>query len=170
MSVMAIKVNMGNKKTGRIQTFEVNSNVNFHLQNLVGEVRKNPKKAKKMIVMLSSTQTTFVSWLSLVSPTMAATKDNFTEELPSLIFEIVVIVGLIGLGIAVITLMLSSVWKMLFGKGKSDEWTTEILKGLAQLILSPILVTLIVGLCVFLFGDIPAFYGIKKSITTFWGN
>lgn len=89
-------------------------------------------------------------------------------ELIEIILTIIAVLAAIGVGGAMIGGMLAGIWKMAFGKQKADEWTTNIIKGLVQVLGTPVIVALIVSIFVLLFSHLPAFKPILEPIGVFF--
>lgn len=138
------------------------------IATLESEVKKNPKQAKKFKHLLSATAMMCLSMLMLADPTMAATVMNPTPNIdPDLVNTLIILMlSVAGLGVlaSVVALMLAGVWKMFFGGKQSDEWRQNIYRGLAQVLLAPVSVALVVGLAILLFSTIPAFHPLVKPI------
>lgn len=136
------------------------SKENF-IQVLESEVRKSPTQARKLLREVSKTRTMLGSIL-LLSPAIP-------PELTSSFLIAIAILAALGVGIAIVSLMLAGLWKMSgFGKARSDEWTKDIYKGLLQVLTAPIIVALVVAVCVLLFHNLPAFSPISDPIQTFF--
>lgn len=131
------------------------------LQTLESEVKQSPLRARQLLKELSKTRTMLGSIL-LVSPTV------MPPELKSSILIAIIILAALGVGIAIISIMLAGLWKMTgFGKSRADAWTVDILKGFLQVILAAPIVALIVAICILLFHNIPAFSPISDGIDVF---
>lgn len=143
-------------------------NRNFLVQ-LEGEVKTHPRQAKRFRKLLLTTQATCVSMFLLAQPTFAATTDLDPDVAKTLLLLEITCAAL-GAAAAVIGLMIAGVWKMFFGGKQADEWTTNIFKGLGQVIIAPIAVALIVGLATLLFGGLPGFQPIKNPLAAWFAH
>jgi hypothetical protein len=68
--------------------------------------------------------------------------------------------------------MLAGIWKMFpfFGGKQADAWTQDILKGIAIVLASPVIIGIIVLLFSYLFGNFPMFQPVKEAIKIFLHN
>lgn len=158
--------------TIKSKTFTIDSlgemKTNF-LNKLELEVIQQPRQAKKLKKLLMTTHSMCVSMFLLAQPTFAATTELDPDVQKSiLILEITC--AILAVALAVVGLMAAGVWKMFFGGKQADEWTTNIYKGLGQVIIAPIAVALIVGLATLLFSNLPAFQPIGKALSTWFSN
>ncbi|GAB6989441.1 hypothetical protein [Paenibacillus pini] len=147
-----------------------NNNSDF-FDKLNKEVISHPKQAKRLKKALFSIHTTLLLTLatSTVSHANPATPANpVPRELADSLLIVMGVIAALGVATAIITLMISGMWKMLFGKSRSDEWTIQIIKGLAQVVAAPIVVALIVAVFTLLFSNVSAFQPIQNPITTFF--
>ncbi|OPH61742.1 hypothetical protein BC351_00430 [Paenibacillus ferrarius] len=143
--------------------------INF-LAILESEVKSNPKQAKKFKNLLSTTSMVCLSMLMLADPTMAETMaptptpPNIDPDLVNTLIILMLSVAGLGVLASVVALMLAGVWKMFFGGSSADQWRQNIYRGLAQVLLAPVSVALVVGLAMLLFSTIPAFHPLVKPI------
>lgn len=150
------------------KTFVLEQNNRNFLDQLRVEVIQNPKKARKLLKILSTTHTVFASMLIQTDLVRAAPTNLVPPDITNSILIAIAVIAALGVGIAILSLMIAGMWKMLFGKSRADDWTVNILKGLGQLLGAPILVALIVGIFTLLFSKVPAFQPIVSPITTFF--
>lgn len=157
------------------QILDVNQGINTEnfLNQLNVEVRKNPKRAKRLIQLTSSTLTTYLSALVQSKPILAAAsfvKPTTTSQIdPDLLQIALLLIGAIAILsvlLALICLMLSGAWRMVFGGSAAWEWTVNILKGLGIVLAAPIVVFLMCGVFTLIFGNNPLFKLILEPINT----
>lgn len=140
-------------------------NENF-LQELEQEVIKSPAIAKRLIRDMKKTQVLSLSLITILTPSPA-----IPPEIVQFLLVAMGIIAALGIAIAIIASMLSGIWKMVckaLGKKNSDDWTLDIYKGLAQVLLSPLVIALIVAIFTILFRNVPAFQPIKPAIEAFF--
>lgn len=126
-----------------------NNNVNFHIPTLIKEVKKLPKKErksiKKQILTFQATVATFLllplrSMAENVNTTIPVTNlPKSAEGLPSELMELMIALLVIAVGagvvLAAILLAGAGIGKM-FRMKDANEWTTDILKGLVQVLIA----------------------------------
>ncbi len=119
------------------------TDVDFFIINLQREVRNNPREAIRLKKSLTQTLTVFTSFLALTHPAIAATK-GLPPEIDAAMLKIQLICLGISAGLAVICLMLAGMFKMLGLSTKAETWTWDIIKGLVQVLVAPVVVGIIV--------------------------
>jgi hypothetical protein len=129
------------------------NNVNFHIPTLIKEVKSFPKSRikqyKKTIQTFLVTASSFLiqSPLKSMANTTAHTQQLGTTTLPDRatgippeLFELLIKLLVIAVGSAVIfaaiLLVGAGVMKMLRKRKEANEWTTDILKGLIQILVA----------------------------------
>jgi hypothetical protein len=139
------------------------SDLGFFVQNLEKEVtdKKQLKKIKKMFRL---TFTTCVSFLSLATPAFAQESQSIIgitpDEIMKIFLEIEIIAVIIGVGLAKVFLILAGIYRMWIKKEsvkESIEWSVSILKGYVQVLMTPMILTLIFMIIYWFFGDSPFF-------------
>lgn len=115
----------------------------FFILNLQREVRNNPVQAIKMKKSLSQSLTVFTSFLALTHPALAT--NGLPAEIDAALLKIQLICLGISAGLAVICLMLAGMFKMFGLSSKAQTWTWEIIKGLIQVLIAPVVVGIIVS-------------------------
>lgn len=134
----------------------------FLTQTLLEEVKQLPKKEKKKYAVIAKTLLlTSISTLALVNPTFAATSVETVAQqqgtiMPKDIMEIgMYLIGLctiISTVLAIILSQLAGGYRMLRKEKEATAWTSDILKGYTQIILSPVIIVTIAFLAYLLFG------------------
>lgn len=130
------------------------TNINF-TQSPISEVKKEKQIHKNT---LRITCLTSISTLGIVSPVFAQTSAQSSQIMNSEIIQIFKYLeagaAVAGLGLSIILLQTAGVYRM-FPKRKKEavEWTDDIVKGLVQLILAPIIVMTITITAYLLFGN-----------------
>lgn len=142
--------------------------LNF-LVTLDKEVKQFPKRGRKLRRLLITTHSMCVS-MFLAQPAFAATSPELDPDVQQTILILEITCAILAASAAIIGLMAAGVWKMYFGGKQADEWTTNIYKGLGQVIVAPIGVALIVGMAVLLFSGIPAFQPIGEALNTWFSK
>ncbi|TVY09947.1 hypothetical protein FPZ49_11285 [Paenibacillus cremeus] len=146
----------------------VTSETENFFEALKEEVMQNPKQAKSLLKNLCTTGTTLASMLMQTNLAMAAPTSPVPTDITDGLKATIITIIVIGVGLSIILLSLSSILKMSPIKNKADEWSVNILKGLAQLLMAPIIVGLIVGLYFLLFGNVAIFQPIEDPIRVFF--
>ena len=139
-----------------VKNIAINGNQDFLIPMLEKEVNMlSPQEKLTVKNVLRTMQVTLVSSLGVATPTMAAEMDGFLPkaEILEIVGYITGITALIGVGTAIVMLQAAGVYRMFRKKKEATEWSNDILKGLAQVTVAPILVGTIVLLAHFLFGS-----------------
>lgn len=121
--------------------------VNF-ITELQKEVRNNPQKAKKLLSFLTKTNATLTSWLTLTTPTMAS---SLSQDMSTTAIDLYVQLGWIAILATIVALMLAGIWQIFMGKEKVKVWRADIIKGLLQTLLAPLIVVVMLLAINFLF-------------------
>jgi hypothetical protein len=136
------------------------SDLAFLVQRMEKEVINQDKKSlKKMKQIFQKTLTTSVLFLSLASPAMAAEPSIIgisPDEIMDLFQEIVFLVIVLGVGLANITMVLAGIYRIVFKKETAKEatkWSIAIMKGFAQVLTAPIILSLIFMIIYWFFGS-----------------
>jgi hypothetical protein len=136
------------------------------IQTIEREVNQNPNQFKRKIekwkVEVLKLQTTCASLLVL------APQSVIPDEVWKTILTVMIVVFLVGIAIGTICLMLAGIWKTL--RQDSSAWTRDILKGIGQVVLAPVIVALIVIICAYLFGNLPVYKPFKEAIDVYLHN
>ena len=148
-------------------SFEANDSVNFHIPTLLKEVSQSTRKQKRQYKkIITSFLATASSTLLLSSKSMAnsvppsqsipVTKLPTTADVPAELMEIMSTLLVISTSLAVFIcigmLILAGLLRALRKRKESTEWTTDIIKGLVQVIVAAPLVFLIYYVASSLFG------------------
>lgn len=133
-------------------------NENFIVEKLKGEaVKLNKKERKTILTILKTMYLTSISILGTVTPVFAQSTMETAFIPKSEILEIFAyltgIATLSGVGISLLLLQSAGIYRMFRKKKEATEWTSDILKGLTQVVASPILVSVIAVLAYLLFGN-----------------
>ncbi|GFN32575.1 hypothetical protein PCURB6_28350 [Paenibacillus curdlanolyticus] len=132
------------------------------------EVIALPKTARKLLKILTVTNSMLILPLVTSGTALASPENPVPQELKDSLLIIMSVIATLGVATAIITLMIAGGWKMLFGKNRADQWTTDILRGLTQVIAAPVLVAIVVGVFTLLFSNVPAFQPMINPITIFF--
>lgn len=138
------------------KNFAINENHDFLIQALEKEVNLlSSQETLKIRNILRTIQITLVSSLGVVTPTMAAEMDGFLPkaEILEIFAYLTGITAIAGVGTSIVLLQAAGVYRMFRKKKEAVEWSNDILKGLAQVTIAPILVGTIVLLAHFLFSS-----------------
>lgn len=130
--------------------------LDFTVKTLEKEVETlNKKEKKKLKEVLQTAYLTCVSTLVLAHPTFAATQSqeiNLPQEMKEIMNQLILICIIVGSGLATLLLVIAGIGKM-FRYSNAKQWSIDILKGLAQVLVAPVLVMTIVYLSFLLFGS-----------------
>lgn len=145
----------------------IDKNENF-IVNLTKEVKRNPAYAKKLINALSKTGMMLNSWLVLATPIMAKTSLVSPDIIVwgKILISTVFIMGLI---IALITLLIAGISKMVLKREFGEKWRKDILAGLRDMILAPLILSLAVALTYYFAESIPFFNNVKTASQEVFG-
>ncbi|MGD6876800.1 hypothetical protein [Bacillus infantis] len=170
MTTMTVKLCVKEPKAYlnyHLSTFKVNQNVNFPLQINVEEVKSLPKKQRKEFIKTARIfLATTTSFLTLTSKSMAATLNTQTPQLATtgLPVDLVEpIMELIKLAIggsvllSVLLLIAAGTMRQLRKKKEASEWTTDIIKGFLQVLISTPLIFLLYYVVTLLLGNFQMF-------------
>jgi hypothetical protein len=140
------------------------NNVNFHIPTLVEEVKKTPRKKlkeyQKAIKLFLTTAATFPIFASRsmasglnATPTsnLPHSAEGIPPELLHLLIQLVVIIVAVGVIASIILLVVSGIGRMFRMKGMT-QWTTDIVKGLIQVMVAVPVVFMVYYLANLIFG------------------
>lgn len=132
------------------------NNQSFLICNIEEEVKKLPKKRKKLLYAVAkSLLISSISSLIIVNPVFAATTS--VAIMPPDIMKIgMYLIGICATASTVLAIILAQLaggYRMLMKSKEATEWTTSILKGYTQVILAPVLILAIAFLAYLLFGN-----------------
>lgn len=148
-------------------SFEANESINFHIPTLLKEVSQSTRKQKKQYrKIIASFLATVSSTLLLSSKSMAntnlqsqsipVTKLPTTVDVPPELMEIMSTLLVISTSLAVFIcigmLILAGLLRTMKKRKEATEWTSDIIKGLVQVIVAAPLVFLIYYVASSLFG------------------
>jgi len=119
------------------------SDADFFILNLQREVKNNPQQALKLKKSLSQALTVFTSILALTHPALAT--NGLPTEIDAALLKIQLICLGLSAGLAVICLMLAGIFKIFGLTSKAHTWTWDIVKGLIQVLVAPVVVGIIVS-------------------------
>lgn len=135
---------------------DVKQDANFLDQKIIKGVKSLSHFEKRRILkILKTTYLTLTSTLGLAIPVLAQSSASvMNSEILEIMKYLEAIAAIGGVGLAIILLQAAGVYRM-FPKKKTEatEWTVDILKGLLQLVVAPILVMTITLATYFLFGN-----------------
>ena len=168
-----MRVNLRDQSNKQIMnTFEmdnkVNQAVNFLSEIQMG-VKSDPRTAQKVISVLSKTATVLNSWLVLTM-TVAAQTVKVSSDLIITGQTVYATVFLIGIVTALVALTIAAISKMLLKKSFGETWRTDILHGLKDMLIAPLIVTLVVGAVYYLAPSIPIFQPLQEPLRAVFGN
>lgn len=154
------KVNYINPKKQLNLNENMVNKVDFLLQTLQKEVKIATKQQKKQLTkVLKSTLATTASLLLFVSPTLAAPMNSPSPDIimPADIMQfgmwVIGICAVLGFLLAIVCGQLAGGMRMLRRRKEATEWTTDIIKGFTQVMLAPVIVSLIALVCYLLFSN-----------------
>ncbi|MFS1518525.1 hypothetical protein V1503_18990 [Bacillus sp. SCS-151] len=129
----------------------------FLIKNIQKEVVKLNKRKKKIYKQICQTTIATSGFLfMLVRPVLAAT-GNPTTIMPSDIAKVgMYLIGICTAASVVLAILLTQLaggYRMLRKGKEATEWTTDILKGLTQVLLAPVLIITITLVMILLFGN-----------------
>lgn len=141
--------------------------IDTFLHSLESEVKANPQQAKKLTKLMSGMSSMLIATLfTTIAPQVSGLQID--PELRQMFFIAMAAVAALAIVIAAITGMLAGVWKMFpFIKsklGNADDWTISILKGLSQVLATPIIIGAIVVLFSLLFGKLTFFTPVTEAV------
>lgn len=151
-----------------VETEKESTKKETFIQQLESEVRSNPKQARKLVKLMSSTGTMLIAILftTLAPAPKAIVIDPEIKQMFTIALIIVAAIGIIS---AMLAAMLAGIWKMFpfFGGKQADQWQQDILKGICIVLASPVIIGAIVLIFGYLFGNFPLFQPIKQAIDIF---
>lgn len=139
----------------------------FHLPS-ESEVKRNPKKATKLVKLMSSTGSMFAALFLTTAPVTSG--EILDPQLKSTILMVMAVVVTLSIAAAIIAAMLAGGWKMFFGGNQADAWSLNILKGFSQVLLAPVIIGIIVLLFSLLFGNLPFFEPVNEAVKAWLHN
>lgn len=135
------------------------------LHSLESEVKANPRQAKKLTKLMSTTST----MLTAILFTNLAPSNDLIEidpELKQMFILAMVIVVVLAFVAAMIAGMVAGIWKMFpfFGGDGADRWNQSIIKGFSQVLAAPVIIGIIVILFSLLFSKLPFFNPVEQAV------
>lgn len=134
------------------------------IQAIEREVLQNPKEFKKKLKELKKDvlkMQTMCSSLLVLAPQVV-----IPDEVVTTLATVMVVIFFVGIVVGAASLMLAGIWKIL--RQDSSGWTKDILKGTGQVVLAPVVISLIVLVCLYLFGNLPVYKPFKEAVDVFW--
>ena len=140
------------------------------IEKFVKEVNGKPKQVRERFYKIL-TATYLIALPSLIpmnanAQTQAVNlgvpmidKANSLEILPpeivTILLQLVVAAGVIGVVFAILCLMVAGGYRMIGQSDKARNWSTDIIKGLGQVLLAPVIILLLVTLVSMMFKKVP---------------
>lgn len=121
-----------------------NNQTDFFIENLQREVIRNPQQAKQLKRQITQTLTVLTSFLALTTPAMASTSNALPPEIDAAILKIQLICLALSISLATLCGIIAGSMRILGMSGKAQTWTTDITKGLIQVLVTPVAVGIIV--------------------------
>lgn len=152
LTISARELNPSVEYIKPISKFNFDTSINFIQENTTPEVNQTDFKKK----LIKITSLTSISTLGLATPVFAQTTQSqiLNSEVVQIFKYLELGAAAVGLGLSILLLQAAGIFRM-FPKKKREamEWTDDILKGLLQLVVAPILVMTITLTAYFLFGN-----------------
>lgn len=82
--------------------------------------------------------------------------DILPKEFVDIIIQIIMGCGVVGVGFAIICLMAAGGYRMIGQTDKARLWSMDIIKGLGQVLLAPVIILILVTIVSLVFRNIPA--------------
>lgn len=137
------------------------------INDIVKEVKQQPLRVqKKFYRLLTGVQ-------AFAIPMMAATKahaqenidfpllekayglDILPDEIVTILVQVIIGCGILGVAFAMICLMVAGGYRVMGNRDKASTWSEDIIKGLGQILLAPVIILILVTLTGFMFQNIP---------------
>lgn len=143
------------------------------LRTMVKEVNQQPLAVKRKFVKLLQKAQLLLMPLLLTHKVHAQENIDFPllekaygldilpDEVVTILIQMITACGIIGVAFAIICLMIAGGYRMIGQTDKARLWSVDIIKGLGQILLAPVIILLLVTITGFMFKNIPglsAFY------------
>ncbi|MDQ6600850.1 hypothetical protein [Bacillus salipaludis] len=165
MSTINVKISAKDSTTSRnnaiefiVDTKRKEEKIRFFLVEMRKEVVSLPKKEQKVWKKkLLIAYQTCVSMLVLVKPAAAATPALSTNLIPTDLLQVILqlefLAVILGVGLAQLCFVGAGIYRILRKEKISKEWSVDIIKGLVQILIAPIVIMTITYIIYFLFGN-----------------
>lgn len=81
--------------------------------------------------------------------------DILPDEVVTIMIQLIIGCGILGVVFAILCLMIAGGYRMIGQTDKAQMWSVDIIKGLGQVLLSPVIILLLVTLTGLVFKNIP---------------
>lgn len=138
------------------------------MQAMIKEVSNQPYIVqKKLVRLLQKTQLLLAPFL--VAPKAHAEGgdiqfpilekayglDILPDEVVNILIQLIVGCGILGVAFAILCLMIAGGYRMIGQTDKARLWSVDIIKGLGQILLAPVIILLLVTVTALIFRNIP---------------
>lgn len=137
------------------------------IQAVVKEVNQQPLIVKKRFIQLM--QKTQLLLIPFISTTQVHAEERITfpllekaygldilpDEVVTIIIQLIIGCGILGVAFAILCFMIAGGYRMIGQADKARMWSVDIIKGLGQILLAPVIILLLVTITSLVFRNIP---------------
>lgn len=81
--------------------------------------------------------------------------DILPDDIVTILIELIIGCGIIGVALSILCLMIAGGYRMLGQTDKARTWSVDIIKGLGQILLAPVIILILVTVTGLVFHNIP---------------
>lgn len=136
------------------------------MEVLAKEVKNQPKHIQKRFYKILR-NSYLVALPLLITPQAHAQKIGFPKldeaegleilppEILNILIELIIAAGILGVAFAILCLMIAGGYRMIGQKMKAQSWSTDIITGLGQILLAPVIILILVTVTSLVFRNVP---------------
>jgi hypothetical protein len=137
------------------------------LQTLAKEVKSQPLVVRKKFIKLLQRTQLLIAPLLIAPKAHAEENINFPllekaygldilpDEIVTILIQLIIGCGILGVAFAILCLMIAGGYRMIGQSDKAQMWSVDIIKGLGQVLLAPVIILLLVTVTALVFRNIP---------------
>lgn len=131
------------------------------------EVEKKPKSVQKrffkilrnsylLVIPLLTTQKAHAAGATNIPLfDKAYSLDILPQEIVTILIQLIVAAGILGVAFAMLCLMVAGGYRMIGQTDKARNWSSDIIRGLGQILLAPVIILILVTLTSLIFRNVP---------------
>jgi uncharacterized membrane protein YdfJ with MMPL/SSD domain len=136
------------------------------MEVLAKEVKNQPRHVQRRFYKILRNSYLVILPL-LITPHAHAQKIGFPQldkahgleilppEIMDILIEIIIAAGVLGVAFAILCLMIAGGYRMIGQSMKAQNWSTDIIKGLGQVLLAPVIILILVTITSLVFRNVP---------------
>ena len=165
LTAISSNLNIENNYCVRILSYDYPT-VPAFMEALTKEVKNQPKHIQKRFYKILR-NSYLVALPLLITPQAHAQKIGFPQldkaqgldilppEVMDILIQLIIAAGILGVAFAILCLMVAGGYRMIGQSAKAQNWSTDIIRGLGQVLLAPVIILILVTITSLVFKNVP---------------